>query len=50
MRVVFVASDFSGLGKGNILAQPAGSGLEIVGIDARVMKCDLYFNYDARHD
>lgn len=46
MRVVFVASDFSGLGKGTFSAA-LGRVLKSSGIDARVMKCDLYFNYDA---
>lgn len=46
MKLIFVASDFSGLGKGTFSAS-LGRVLESFGINARIMKCDLYFNYDA---
>lgn len=46
MKIIFVASDFSGLGKGTFGAA-LGRLLRSHGIDVRIMKCDLYYNYDA---
>jgi len=46
MKMIFVASDFSGLGKGTFAAS-LGRVLKSHGVDVRVMKCDLYYNYDA---
>src|ERR1039457_900084 len=46
MKIIFVASDFSGLGKGT-LAASLGRLFKSQGVDVRVMKCDLYYNYDA---
>lgn len=46
MKMIFVASDFSGLGKGTFSAS-LGRVFKSFGIDTRIMKCDLYFNYDA---
>jgi CTP synthase len=46
LKLLFVASDFSGLGKGTFCASIARL-LRSNGINARIMKSDLYFNYDA---
>src|SRR5215204_305432 len=46
MRIIFVASDFSGLGKGTFCAA-LGRVLRAHGVHVRIMKSDLYFNYDA---
>ncbi len=46
MKLIFVASDFSGLGKGTFAAS-LGRVFKSRSIDTRVMKCDLYYNYDA---
>jgi CTP synthase len=46
MKVLFVASDFSGLGKGTFCAG-LGRVLRSHGVNVRIMKSDLYFNYDA---
>jgi len=46
MKIIFVASDFSGLGKGTFSASLARV-FKSFGINTRIMKCDLYFNYDA---
>lgn len=46
MKIIFVASDFSGLGKGTFSAS-LGRVLKSHGVNTRIMKCDLYFNYDA---
>lgn len=46
MKLIFVASDFSGLGKGTFSASLARV-FKSHGVNTRIMKCDLYFNYDA---
>jgi CTP synthase len=46
MKIIFVASDFSGLGKGTLCAS-LGRAFKSFGIETRIMKSDLYFNYDA---
>jgi CTP synthase len=46
MKIIFVASDFSGLGKGTFAAS-IGRVLKSHSIETRIMKNDLYFNYDA---
>lgn len=46
MKLIFIASDFSGLGKGTFAAS-LGRVLLSFGIHCRIMKNDLYFNYDA---
>lgn len=46
MKLIFVASDFSGLGKGTFAAS-LGRVLLSCGKYTRIMKNDLYFNYDA---
>lgn len=46
MKIIFVASDFSGLGKGTFSAS-LGRVLKSCDVDVHIMKCDLYFNYDA---
>ncbi|WP_016925321.1 CTP synthase [Prochlorothrix hollandica] len=46
MKIIFVASDFSGLGKGTFGAA-LGRLLRSHGMNVRIMKCDLYYNYDA---
>jgi CTP synthase len=46
MKIIFVASDFSGLGKGTFCAA-LGRVLRSHGVHVRIMKSDLYFNYDA---
>jgi len=46
MKIIFIASDFSGLGKGTFSAS-LGRVLKSSGVNVRIMKCDLYFNYDA---
>jgi CTP synthase len=46
MKILFVASDFSGLGKGAFSAALALV-LNSHGVRTKIMKSDLYFNYDA---
>lgn len=46
MKLIFVASDLSGLGKGTFSAS-LGKLLRRGGVEVRIMKSDLYFNYDA---
>ncbi len=46
MKIIFVASDFSGLGKGTFAAS-IGRVFKSCDVNVRIMKCDLYFNYDA---
>jgi len=46
MKIIFVASDFSGLGKGTFAAS-LGRVLLSFGVSTKIMKNDLYFNYDA---
>jgi CTP synthase len=46
VRICVTTSDFSGLGKGTFSAA-LGRLLASRGLNVRIMKCDLYYNYDA---
>lgn len=46
MRICVTTSDFSGLGKGTF-SGALGRLLASRGLDVRIMKCDLYYNFDA---
>ena len=46
MRICVTTSDFSGLGKGTF-SGALGRLLASRGLNVRIMKCDLYYNYDA---